>query len=91
MFEDKYPELFQFFAGYFPEADLDGLTDDQVVQGYIKESPSELINEVQKELGLLLSDESSWGDAAMEANRHFEKNEELRQWLERVQLRLSDQ
>lgn len=36
-FQEKYPKLFQFFAGYFPDADFEDLTDEEVVSNYLSD------------------------------------------------------
>lgn len=83
-FADKYPELYQFFGGYFPEADLDGLTDEQVVAQFVAENPKELVSSVQVELTQLLLDQGVWDEVATEANRYFETQDDLLHWLQEV-------
>jgi hypothetical protein len=34
-FKNEFPELFQFFGGYFPDADFEDLTDEEIVSDYL--------------------------------------------------------
>ncbi len=52
--ENKYPNLFQFFASYFHEDwDLDHSTADEVVDCFIYENPKNVVIQVLEELSEL--------------------------------------
>ncbi|UII26197.1 hypothetical protein LVD15_23305 [Fulvivirga maritima] len=87
-FEQKYPFTFQFFASYFPEADLDGLTDQEVVHQFTQQNPPEVIQQTLDELHLLINDNSSWPEALSTANRYFPNNSEIQSWLEMIKNQL---
>ena len=90
-FQKKYPNLVALFVGYFSEADLDNLTDEEVVSNYINDcNPMELTITVN-ELDYLLTEVSDWQSAIMEANRFFLSEDEIREWLEFVKSELSRQ
>lgn len=51
----KFPELFQFFAGYFHQDwHFDHETEDDVVRSFIAESSSERISQVKGDLQIIL-------------------------------------
>lgn len=81
MLHDNYRYLYQFFTGYFPEADLDGLTDKQVVQLFIKENEETIIASTYKELKQVINDKAVWSEIAEAANRYFESESALHTWL----------
>ncbi|UII19761.1 contact-dependent growth inhibition system immunity protein [Fulvivirga ligni] len=80
-FDNKYPKLFQFFAGYFPEADLDGFTDEEVVENFCADNPEDLAMAVSNELKQLIKDNESWSEALEVANRYFESNDQTESWM----------
>lgn len=82
--QETHPILFNFFAGYFPEADLDGLSDEQVVLQYIKMNTIEVIEETKRELNLIANDEEVLQAIAADANRYFESTDEIQQWIEMI-------
>ncbi|KAA1247715.1 contact-dependent growth inhibition system immunity protein [Aquimarina sp. RZ0] len=84
MLEEKYPYLFQFFTGYFPESDLDQLTDYEVVQKYLKENSETVLTKTKKELQELLNDGDIWKEIGIEINRYFGNDKEIKAWLEMV-------
>lgn len=80
-FDDKYPDLFQFFAGYFPEADLDGITDEEVVDNFCAKNPEDLPIAVSQQLRQLINDNETWPAALEVANRYFESREQTEEWM----------
>lgn len=87
--EQKYPVLFQFFAGYFPEADLDGLTDPEVVAEFKKLNPPEVIQETVTELANITNDSPWLGEISKEANRYFATNEAAWEWVKMIKAELT--
>ncbi len=88
--EDKYPNAFQFFVGYFPEADMENKTDQQVVEEFCSDNPKKLLIKTKKELIALSEDSSLWETISIEANRHFNESEEMAAWLGMILLELQE-
>lgn len=88
-FENKYPVLYQFFVGYFPEADLDGLSDQEVVVQFIEQNPTEIVKDTQKALNELPDDVTLLKEISRDANRYFETPEAFRNWIEMIKTELS--
>jgi hypothetical protein len=93
-FKKSYPQLFQFFAGYFPDADLEDFTDEQVVSNYIldcnksEKSKSELEN-AKKELNVLIENiEDYWQKVGQESNRYFATSADALEWLKMIKQNL---
>lgn len=82
--KDTHPILFDFFAGYFPDADLDGLTDVEVVQQFISYNSDEIVLQTKNELNNLPKDDFLLNNIAKEANRFFESTEEINEWLDLI-------
>ncbi len=83
--QEKHPLLFDFFAGYFPEADLDGLTDEQVVDQFILNNNNEIIEKTKKELiSIDFNDKFLLNVITNEANRYFETTEDILDWLNMI-------
>ncbi len=83
--QEKHPLLFDFFAGYFPEADLDGLTDEQVVDQFILNNNNEIIEKTKKQLSSIdFNDDFLLKNIINEANRYFETTEEILDWLKMI-------
>ena len=81
--QDTNPLLFDFFAGYFPDADLDGLTDKEVVLLFADNNPREVIQKTKEALDTLKSnDVYLLNTIAKEANQYFETPEEIWEWLQ---------
>lgn len=93
-FKDRFPHLVQFFGGYFPDADLDDLTDKEVVLGYIKDSnksefSKKSLEKAKQELSILIYEiDSYWQDVEDEANRYFEDSQGALKWLNMIKLEL---
>ncbi|OJJ17966.1 hypothetical protein BKI52_29355 [marine bacterium AO1-C] len=86
--EEQHPSLFQFFAGYFPEADLDGLTDVEVVADFKKKNPQQVVQETQTALKKIPKEDSVLQEIANEANRYFETTEDAWQWVQMIRVEL---
>ena len=86
--EKQHPSLFQFFAGYFPEADLDGLTDVEVVADFKQKNPQTVIQETLTALSKIIQEETILQEIANEANRYFETTEDAWNWVQMVRTEL---
>jgi len=86
--EEKHPVLFQFFAGYFPEADLDGLTDAEVVTDFKQKNPQKVIQETQTALAKISKEETVLQAIADEANRYFEAIDAAWDWVQMIRTEL---
>ncbi len=93
-FKIDYPELFQFFTGYFPDADFENLTDEEVVSNYIvdcskSEASRQELERAKGDLGQLISDiEIFWKEIGFESNRHFESMEDALKWVQMIRQEL---
>lgn len=87
--EQQYPPLFQFFAGYFPEADLDGLTDVEVVADFKQKNPQSVIQETRAALNKVPKEAQVLQQIAQEANRYFETTEDAWAWVQMIRAELS--
>jgi hypothetical protein len=88
-FVEKYPRLWNFFAAYFSDADLNNLTDEVVVAEYKSEIQENDLQQVVAELDKLIVDTSCWEQAADDANRYFATQEENLAWLRMVRRELA--
>lgn len=84
-FADQYPDLANFLGAWFPDADLEGRTDEEVCRAYLQTVSAPQLEAVVVQAGHLLADGSaSWEDVGREANRSFRDADEARQWLTAV-------
>ncbi|MCW0220757.1 MAG: contact-dependent growth inhibition system immunity protein [Prosthecobacter sp.] len=88
--DDYYKELMDFFAAWFPDADLEGLSDEQVVEEYIKTATPAMRYKVTAQCRALLEQPTlPLRLIAKNAWRLFETQEECRQWVEGIERKLS--
>ncbi|UZT98209.1 hypothetical protein ODZ84_01150 [Chryseobacterium fluminis] len=94
-FENEFPQLTQFFGAYFPDADFENLTDEEVVSNYIadcnKSEASERVLRIVKEKelpALINSIEAYWEYIRDEANIYFENSQEAFKWLNMIKREL---
>lgn len=81
-FRREYPELLNFLAGWFPDADFDGLADDEVARAFASRDAPRSINAALADGKRLLGQpDFPWVAIGDCANRHFEGREEAREWL----------
>ena len=89
-FINDFPNLFQFFGGYFPDADFDNLTDENVVMNYVidcnkSEVSKKALAKAKEELSILIIKiDSYWEDLESETNRYFEGPQDALNWLNMV-------
>ena len=81
---ENTPDLLNFFAGYFPLAEFDGLTDEQVVTNYMVSNTKETIVQTKKELDALQKDSDVLEIIAREANKYFESCDDTWQWIQKI-------
>ncbi|MCH5720503.1 contact-dependent growth inhibition system immunity protein [Niabella hibiscisoli] len=93
-FKKSYPVLYQFFGAYFPDADIEGLTDEEVTTNYIidsnksEKSKTEL-EQTKKELSSLMCNiEDYWQEVSDESNRFFESPSDALEWLAMINHKL---
>jgi hypothetical protein len=87
-FKERYPLLWQFFAGYFGAYEEE-FTDEELASSYRDDvGESELLHRTRAELGDLLHQQAHWQQAADEANRYFATPEQMHHWLLMIQQRL---
>jgi hypothetical protein len=79
----EYTNLSQFLTGYFPEADLDELTDEQVVQEFVYSNPKEIV------MVKIIEENAFFDEIGFLANRYFKNQEEVLEWLETILLYLN--
>lgn len=92
-FIKDYPNLFQFFVGYFPDADFENLTDEEIVSEYVLEHKKydnyqkiiQLIKNIEK---LINNIDNYWEEVGDEANRYFKNSQEALVWLNMIKREL---
>ena len=88
-FKEKYPRLFNLFGAYFPDADFDNLTDEEVVANYRLGCRPEDLSATQLELNSLIDNPSYWQDAIDDANRYFSGQKDIFEWFSMIRSELS--
>jgi hypothetical protein len=85
----EYTNLSQFLTGYFPDADLDELTDEEVVYEFVNSNPKEIVTTTKRELEKIIDDNVFFEEIGFLANRYFKYQEEVLEWLEIILLYLN--
>lgn len=93
-FIKDFPNLFQFFGGYFPDADFNNLIDEDIVSEYVLEhvrnNDYKKIQELIIDIDRLIDNVNSyWEEFGEEANRYFENSQEALEWLIMIRQELS--
>lgn len=84
-FSDEFPQLSNFLGSWFPDADLEGLSHEEIVAEYLESVSSERYGAVTSELDRLLGREKvSFRDVSDESNIYFDNEPECRKWLEQI-------
>lgn len=80
---EKYPKFANFLGAWFPDADLEGLDDKDVIANFLQTPNLDEHNVVRAELKKLLNESEllPYDDISQEANRYFESEDECRAWL----------
>lgn len=89
--KNDFPELYHFFVGYFPDADFDGLTDEEVVNNFIEDHQDrkKALEKVKSDIVTLIEKlEDYWEDVGAESNRYFETKFEALEWLIMIKKKL---
>lgn len=80
--DHDYPVLANFLGSEFPDADLEGLSDEEVVKRYAYRVSLKLLSQVIEEGKALLAAKAFPDEEiGYEANRYFSCPEAARQWL----------
>jgi hypothetical protein len=93
-FEKDFPQLVQFFGGYFPDADFEDLTDEEIVSDYLSKHKQhnnyQKIIELIKDIDNLINNiDNYWEEVGDEANRYFENSQDSLKWLNMIKTELS--
>jgi hypothetical protein len=85
-------EFWNFIGSWFPDADLEGVSDDQhVVRNFLDTKNARKIEQVRCGCDEMLALPKLPMDRIMaEANRHFETETQCREWLLMCQSTLSE-
>lgn len=84
-YSEKFPLLYNFLGGHFPDSDLEGLSDLQVVENFVRTAKSSELNQANEELeNLIRQIEVYWQKVSSEVNRRFANVEDVKDWLEMV-------
>ncbi len=91
LISNRYPEL-SMFLGFFPDADLEGLTDEEAARKFCTEMDAEDRRDaIVQGRDLLANEDRAYIDAVGRyANRHFEDRAAARKWLTGVMQVLAD-
>ncbi len=91
LISNRYPEL-SMFLGFFPDADLEGLTDEEAARKFCTEMDAEDRRDAMAQgRDLLENEDTAYIDAVGRyANRHFENRAAAREWLNGVLQVLAD-
>jgi hypothetical protein len=89
-FKEEYPGLFQFFAGYFPDADLFNQSGIEVVRQFKHDSSKEELICTKNEIKKLIPEISIfWKEISTEATRYFNSIDDAGRWIEIVDKELN--
>ncbi len=93
-FKGDFPELYQFFVGYFPDAD--DLSDEEVVLQYktdclnSEDGVGHLV-QTKAELDKIMNeiyDLNLFNEVVSESNRYFESQKDIIVWLKMIRSEL---
>jgi hypothetical protein len=85
-YRDRFPAVANFFGTWFPDADIEGRTDEEVTKAFVASRNFSLIMVVRSELiSLLQSAVIPWEEIGEDANRYFEDERDCRLWLSKVE------
>lgn len=83
--KNRYPQLFEFLAAWFAEADLEERTDRAAIDAYARVADrTERVAVIRQGRALLASRPLPWRTMAQTANRRFSSAEEAAAWLDGV-------
>ncbi len=85
MIETDYERLFNFLGSWFPDMDLEGVTEEDIVMEYKKTVPSSEIQKMIVEAEEVLDEiEDYWKKIEYETNLYFETPEQAATWLKKI-------
>ena len=78
-----YPNLANFLGAWFPDADLEGMTDIEATSAFLRSESLQVKNAVRQELAGILKTRVPlpFDEIAQEANRYFKSEAACRDWL----------
>ena len=83
--EERYPDLANFIGAWFPEADLDALSDEEVAVRFCQAtSPENLASVLGQGRSLITRMDDFWQELGTEGNRHFASAHEAHRWLNEI-------
>ena len=81
-FRGQFPTLANFLGAWFPDADLEGLSDAEVAKAFVTTNDVAATHTILSEGRILLDrEEFPWREVGTEANRSFVEPSEARNWL----------
>jgi len=84
-FRRQHPVLSNFLGGWFPEIDLDGITEEQAATDFVRSSSRKELEMVLKEgEATLLEEPFPWLEIEFDSNRARESEGEAKAWLEHI-------
>lgn len=87
--KERFPNLYQFFGGYFPDSDFDNLTEEEVVREYVSDCSKEELSITLKEMDELIGEVNEfWKAVGSQANRYFENVDDALHWLKLIRKEL---
>ncbi len=82
---EKRAELANFLGSWFPDADLEGLSDGEIVVQFVRVASAAEVSVVREQLdALLTSGEFDLDEIGNEANRYFRSRAECEAWLQEL-------
>ncbi len=75
------PDVLNFFAGYFPEAEFTNKSDEQIIDNYLASNTPLTISSTKNQLDTITNDEEVMLFLAREINRHFESPNAIWLWF----------
>ena len=88
---NDYPKLANFLGSWFPDSDLEGLSDEEIVNDFVKKSRRKYVYDVLAEFESLLRLETiPHDDIGKEANLYFDGEEDCLKWIKEIELYLKE-
>ena len=83
-FRKNFPQFSNFIGAWFPDADFEKLSDEEVVRKFLEDNcknQKEVLLEGNRLLNVI---SEYWQELGYDANRHFNNSEQARKWLNEV-------
>ena len=86
LFSKEYPKLSNFIGSWFPDYDVDDLSDEEVVTKFVEQSAETNVKQILNELEVLLQQtDIPYDEVGKEANLYFSASEDCSYWLRGIQ------